>query len=63
MRKSERAHITGDNGEQAVRRILIADGWYVRHDPLEDWDLFVEDILTVEVKTAHQSGGGNLCVS
>lgn len=54
--RSERAIITGENGEQAVKRILIADGWDVEHDPLADWDLLVEECLTIEVKTAHKSG-------
>lgn len=53
---STQAIVTGDNGEQAVKRILIADGWDVKHDPLEDWDLLIDDFLTVEVKTAHLSG-------
>lgn len=54
--RSERAFIVGENGERAVADILIDRGYRVKHDPLEDWDLLVDDFLTIEVKTAHRSG-------
>lgn len=54
--RSEQAIITGENGERAVADILIDRGYHVRHDPLEGWDLLINDFLTVEVKTAHRSG-------
>lgn len=54
--RSERAIVTGENGEQAVAKLLRDRGYRVELDPLEDWDLLIDGFLTVEVKTAHQSG-------
>jgi hypothetical protein len=54
--RSKRAIITGENGEKAVKRILVADGWDVTRDHFQDWDLCIEGVLTVEVKTAYLSG-------
>jgi hypothetical protein len=35
---------------------LISRGYRVKHDPLTDWDLLIDDFLTIEVKTATLSG-------
>jgi hypothetical protein len=56
MTKSEKAVVTGENGERAVAKLLRARGYRVDLDPLEDWDLLLDSFLTVEVKTAHKSG-------
>jgi hypothetical protein len=54
--RSTHAYVTGDNGELAVAKLLMDRGYRVKHAPLEDWDLLIDDFLTIEVKTAHQSG-------
>lgn len=54
--RSIKAIETGDNGERAVADILIDRGYRVKHDPLTDWDLLIDDFLTIEVKTAHKTG-------
>jgi len=54
--RSERAIVTGENGEKAVAELLRARGYRVDTDPLEDWDLLIDSFLTVEVKTARKSG-------
>jgi len=54
--RSEQAIVTGENGELAVANLLIGKGYRVKHDPMEDWDLLIDDFLTIEVKTATLSG-------
>lgn len=53
--RSERAIITGENGERAVADLLRERGYRVDLDLLKDWDLLIDSFLTVEVKTAHKS--------
>lgn len=54
--RSERAYITGDNGERAVAEILRAGGYHVEAGGEGNCDLTVNYICTVEVKTAKVSG-------
>jgi len=53
--RSEQAAITGHKGERGVAIILQRRGYKVEYDTIEDWDLLINDLLTVEVKTANLS--------
>lgn len=53
---SDKSFITGDLGEEAVADILTERGYRVTFGPPGEYDLLIDDFLTVEVKTANLSG-------
>ena len=54
--RSTRAYELGDAGEQAVKELLEKHGWMVEWGKLGRYDLLIERLTTVEVKTATLSG-------
>lgn len=53
MDRSERAIVVGENGEKAVKTELEKRGYPVEFGPYGEEDLIIDDLLTIEVKTAY----------